>query len=325
MSNSGSGKPKSSGGSKFGGKSKNRRRSGGDSQQSFGRKKGPGRSFGPSKSSGTSTGRGSFAGRRRGRSGAKKEIKKFDPSIFIKKVEESLVSSPYIPKNTFSDFKVDNRVKNNISVKGYLIPTPVQDESIPAILEGHDILASANTGTGKTAAFLIPLVSRVLTKQTNRVLIIAPTRELADQIQSELRTFKARTGLTSSLCIGGASIGYQIRQLHRKPAFVIGTPGRLMDLERNNEINFKHFDSIVLDEVDTMLDMGFINDITEIVSKLPEKRQSLFFSATIPPRLRPIMESFLKNPVKVSVKTRESAENVNQNIIKVGKGEDLAE
>lgn len=296
-----------------------RSRSGG---KSFGSRSGGRGGFG-SRGSSSRSGSGRGFGRSGGGRG-RREVKKFDPSMFIKKVEEKTVTPPYIPKNTFNDFDIDKKVKKNIEIKGYQTPTPIQDEAIPLLIQGKDMIATANTGTGKTAAFLIPLVSKVLQNKGERVLIIAPTRELADQIQAELRTFKAKTGLTSSLCIGGASIGYQIRQLRKRPEFVIGTPGRLMDLERNGQINFKNYSSIVLDEVDTMLDMGFINDIKEIVGKLPAKRQSLFFSATIPPKLKSVMDEFLNNPATVSVKTRQSAENVNQDIVKVG-GQDKVE
>ncbi len=247
-----------------------------------------------------------------------REIKKFDPSLFMKKVEEQVVAPTYVSKHAFSDFPIDNQIKQNIADKGYITPTPIQDQTIPLLLEGTDIIASANTGTGKTAAFLIPLINNLLTKKTSRVLIIAPTRELADQINAELKTFKHKTNLYSALCIGGASINNQIRDLRRVPHFVIGTPGRLMDLEESKVINFNSFTSIVLDEVDTMLDMGFINDIKKIISKLPAKRHSLFFSATIPPTLKGLMAGFLRNPVTVSVKTRQSAENVNQEVIRIG-------
>lgn len=247
-----------------------------------------------------------------------REIKKFDPSLFMKKVEEQVAAPAYVSKHTFADFPIDDQIKLNIAHKGYTTPTPIQDQTIPLLLESTDIIASANTGTGKTAAFLIPLINNLLTKKTSRVLIIAPTRELADQINAELKTFKHKTNLYSALCIGGASINNQIQELRRVPHFVIGTPGRLMDLEENKILNFNSFTSIVLDEVDTMLDMGFINDIKRIISKLPAKRHSLFFSATIPPTLKTLMAGFLRNPVTVSVKTRQSAENVNQDVIKVG-------
>lgn len=247
-----------------------------------------------------------------------REIKKFDPSMFIKKVEEQAVSSIYSSTNMFADFLIEDQIKQNIMNKGYKTPTPIQDQVIPLILQGKDVIATANTGTGKTASFLIPLVHNVLTKKTARVLIIAPTRELADQIETELKVFKHKTGLFSTLCIGGASINMQIRELRKNPQFVIGTPGRLIDLEENNIISFNNYTSIVLDEVDTMLDMGFIRDIKYIINRLPAKRHSLFFSATIPKTLKEVMNGFLNNPVSVSVKTRQSAENVNQNIVPVG-------
>jgi len=251
----------------------------------------------------------------------KRVQKEFNPLTFIKKIEEQPATSAFIPKNMFADFLIDEQVKKNIISRGYKAPTPIQDQVIPIILEGKDVIASANTGTGKTAAFLIPLVHNVLTKKTNKVLIITPTRELADQIQSELDLFKRNTRLNSVLCIGGLSIGPQIQHLKRDHSFVIGTPGRLRDLENNGNINFNKYDAIVLDEVDTMLDMGFINDIKYIISQLPDKRHSLFFSATIPTNLKDIMNNFLRNPVTVSVKTRQSAGNVNQDVIKVGESD----
>jgi superfamily II DNA/RNA helicase len=262
-------------------------------------------------------GKTSGAGRFGRSSQPRRAVKKFDPSLFIKKVEKQVASVPYIVKNKFSDFQIEDQIKQNIINKGYEAPTPIQDEAIPYLLERKDIIATANTGTGKTAAFLIPLINNVVTKKTNKVLIIAPTRELANQINEELKSFKTKLGLYSTLCIGGSSIYLQEKELSKEPQFVIGTPGRLMDLENNRIINFSKFDSIVLDEVDTMLDMGFIRDIKYIINKLPVKRHSLFFSATISQALQSIMDSFLRNPVSVSVKTGQSSENVNQDVIKI--------
>lgn len=259
------------------------------------------------------------SGSRPGNSGrSARPIQKFDPSAFIKKVEEQVIAPVYVPKNTFADFAIEDQLKKNIIDRGYVLPTPIQDEAIPLLLEGNDIIATANTGTGKTAAFLIPLVNNLLTRKIHKVLIITPTRELAAQIQDELSMFMNKTGFNSVLCIGGLSLGPQIQQLKRNPEFVIGTPGRLKDLEEQRFLNFNSFDAIVLDEVDTMLDMGFIKDIKYIISKLPSKRHSLFFSATIPTTLKDVMNNFLRKPISVSVKTRQTAENVNQEIIKVG-------
>lgn len=223
----------------------------------------------------------------------------------------------YVAKHAFTDFLIEEQLKQNIVDRGYKIPTPIQDQVIPLLLEGKDVIATANTGTGKTAAFLIPLVNNMLTKKTNRVLIITPTRELAAQIQEELEFFKKKLSFASVLCIGGLNIGPQMQHLKRDPKFVIGTPGRLKDLEEQGALSFHKYDSIVLDEVDTMLDMGFIKDIRYIISKLPQKRHSLFFSATISPEIKSVMNGFLRNPVSVSVKTRQTAENVNQDVIKV--------
>lgn len=247
-----------------------------------------------------------------------REVKKFDPSIFMRKVEEQAPSAVYTATNTFADFLIEEQIKKNISSKGYITPTPIQDQAIPFLLQGKDIIATANTGTGKTAAFLIPLINNVLTKKTERVLIIAPTRELSNQIQDELKVFIHKTGLLSILCIGGSHIAHQMRELRHDPEFVIGTPGRLLDLEKNNCIHFDRYTSIVLDEVDTMLDMGFIKDIKYIIQRLPLKRHSMFFSATIPTTLKDVMVGFLRNPISISVKTRQSAENVNQDVIQVG-------
>lgn len=252
-----------------------------------------------------------------GRGRQQRPIKSFDPSLFIKKVEEQVVAEAYSPTHTFADFPINAQLKENIISKGYTQPTPVQDQAIPALLEGRDIIATANTGTGKTAAFLIPLINNLLAKKINRVLIIAPTRELAGQIEEELKSFTLKLPLKSALCIGGVSIDRQARALQRNPEFVIGTPGRLLDLENQRLLNFSNYNAIVLDEVDTMLDMGFINDIKQIINELPLKRHSLFFSATIPTAIKGLMGSFLQNPVSVSVKTRQSAENVNQEIIKI--------
>lgn len=254
----------------------------------------------------------------RGGNRAARPVKKYDPSLFMKTVQEQSAAPAYTPKHMFADFAIDDRIKKNIINRGYKVPTPIQDQAIPALLEGKDLIGTANTGTGKTAAFLIPLLHNVLTYQTHRVLIIAPTRELADQIKNELAIFKEGTSVSSTLCIGGHNINNQISALKRNPVFVIGTPGRLIDLQQQHAIDFKSFTSIVLDEVDTMLDMGFLRDITYIIDRLPKERHALFFSATIPTTLKSVMDRFLRNPVSVSVKMRQTAENVNQDIVKIG-------
>ena len=230
----------------------------------------------------------------------------------------------YKIKNKFSDFPIDSRLAQNIINHKYETPTPIQDRAIPHILSGRDVVGIANTGTGKTAAFLIPLINKVVHDRRARVLIVTPTRELAVQIEKELYSFSRGLGIHSAICIGGVNINGQIKRLRQQPHFVIGTPGRLMDLESRRNIDFGRFDSFVLDEVDRMLDMGFIGDVKQIVAKLPRNRQSLFFSATLEPKVKSIMNQFINNPVIISVKTTETRDNVHQSVIKI-KGRNKAD
>lgn len=242
-----------------------------------------------------------------------------DLSVFVSKASVK-VEEVYTPQHQFSDFNICNLLKQNIAVRGYVTPTPIQDQTIPPILQGRDVIGIASTGTGKTAAFLIPLINKVFLNRSNRVLIVAPTRELAVQIEDELRIFTERMGIYSALCIGGASLSKQINQLKRHPNFVIGTPGRLKDLESQRYLNFINYNSLVLDEVDRMLDMGFINDIRDIVSHLSKVKQTLFFSATMPPETRNLANSFLINPISVSVQPGQPSDNVDQDIVRVNGG-----
>jgi len=234
--------------------------------------------------------------------------------MFVRKAV-NVVETPYVPVNSFSDFPLDEIVKKNILTRGFDQPTAIQDQAIFPMLKGRDLVGIANTGTGKTAAFLLPLITKVSRDRNQRVLIVAPTRELALQIQDEFKLFSSGMGIFSTLCIGGASLKTQARELSHRPNFVIGTPGRIKDLEGRRILHLGHYGSVVLDEVDRMLDMGFIHDIRHIVSFLPRSRQSLFFSATIPKATKVIMQNFLSNPVTVSVKTGMTPQNVDQDII----------
>ncbi len=224
---------------------------------------------------------------------------------------------PYIPIHRFVDFAVSDQLKTNIIARGYTTPTPIQDQVIPLILKGHDVVGIANTGTGKTAAFLIPLIDKVMRDSRQKILIIAPTRELAVQIDDEFRFFSHGLHIQSALVIGGSSMGNQIWKLRQNPNVLISTPGRLKDFVKQRLINLMDYQTIVLDEVDRMVDIGFIADIRRIISLLPPVRQSLFFSATLPQNVTGIIASFLKNPVTVSVKVKETAEHIDQDVIRV--------
>jgi len=256
---------------------------------------------------------------RRGRnffnSGGRRKVKSFDPRNLINTPQVKNGASEYSISHTFGDFQISDTLKENILQKGYSVPTPIQDKAISPILEGRDLIGIANTGTGKTAAFLIPLIENITKNNKQKVLIIAPTRELAMQIKDEFFDFSKNLGIYCALCIGGANIRRQINDLSRNPNFVIGTPGRIQDLIRSRYLNLSVFGFVVLDEADRMVDIGFIKDIKYIISLLPKDRQSLFFSATIGGKVREILDSFLKNPVTVSVKTQETAENITQGTI----------
>lgn len=243
----------------------------------------------------------------------------------MKKAIQTTETEVYDPKHKFADFEIHSKLKKNIAGCGYIHPTPIQDGAIPHILEGRDLIGVANTGTGKTAAFLLPLIHKTFKHKTEKALIIVPTRELALQIEEELRKFSAGSGLRSALCIGGSHIGDQVRSLMRDPSFVIGTPGRLKDLIERKKLHIAEFNNIVLDEVDRMLDMGFITDIKFLVALMKTPRQSLFFSATMPREISELAKKFLNDPVTITIKSRATSENVDQDIVKVGPKEEKLE
>lgn len=239
-----------------------------------------------------------------------------DKSLFVNKtVQETTVQHEI--KHGFSDFLISDQIKRNIQEKGYTIPTPIQDQVIPLVLQEKDVVGIANTGTGKTGAFLIPIINKIFYNKSSRVLIVAPTRELAVQIQDECKELAWGMDIFTALVIGGASMSAQLGMIKRNPNIIIGTPGRLKDLVTRGKLNLTNINNVVLDEVDRMMDMGFINDIKFLLAKIPVSRQSLFFSATIPEQCRPLMQIFLKNPVTVSVKVRDTAQSVEQDIIKI--------
>src|SRR5258708_10468364 len=235
----------------------------------------------------------------------RRSIKKLDFNLFIKEAS-SKDTEKYIPLKAFSDFALVDKLKRNILEHGYTKPTQIQEQTIPHLLDGRDVIGIANTGTGKTAAFLIPLVHKVFSDKNERVLIVTPTRELAMQIADELHAFIIGMDLDVVLCIGGASMERQEKKLRHNPQFVIGTPGRLKDLIERRRLNLDLFRNIVLDEVDRMVDIGFIHDVKYFISLLPKKRQSLFFSATVSEKVKEILHNFVTDPITISVKQQDT-------------------
>jgi ATP-dependent RNA helicase RhlE len=271
------------------------------------------RTFGSNRRSSNNSFAGS--GRKQKISGSSIDIAKLVQKA--KPVEEK----QYIAKNTFADFDINQHLKDNVLQKGYMIPTAIQDQAIEHVLAGRDVIGLANTGTGKTAAFLLPLIDKILKDKEQKVLIVAPTRELALQIQEELIEFTKGLKIFSAVCIGGANIRYQIMDLRRNPHIIIGTPGRLKDLIDRDNLRLTHCENIVMDEADRMLDMGFVDDMTYLLSLMPEKKQVLLFSATMSKEIQTIVHKFQKDPITISVRTGDTSQNVDQDIIRVSSKE----
>ncbi len=241
---------------------------------------------------------------------------RIDVSKFINKAVITEVADVFVPEHAFTDFVIDERLKQNIVTKGYVTPTPLHARTSPHIRPGGAGVGIANTGTGKTAAFLIPLIHKVLANPKENVLIVVPTRELAIQIEQELRGFTTGLKLFSACLVGGAPIGKQISQLRYRNQFVIGTPGRLKDLIERKRLNLASYGTVVLDEADRMLDMGFINDVRYMMSLMSAERHTLFFSATLSKEIEKLISEFLNKPVTISVKTRDTSKSVDQDVIK---------
>jgi ATP-dependent RNA helicase RhlE len=212
-----------------------------------------------------------------------------------------------------------------IQEKGYTKPSPIQEQAIPVVLEGRDIMAAAQTGTGKTAGFTLPLLANLLKGERAkanqvRVLILTPTRELAAQIQESVETYGKHLPLRSAVVFGGVKINPQMQKLRQGVDILVATPGRLLDLYQQNAVRFKQLEVLVLDEADRMLDMGFIHDIKRIISFLPKNRQNLLFSATFSNDIRKLAKGLVNNPVEISVSPRNTtAESVSQTIYDVNK------
>lgn len=238
-----------------------------------------------------------------------------NPARFIQAAKPVEIEK-YTPQHSFNDFAVNELLKSNLTAKGIVTPTPIQDQAIPIALAGQDVIGVAHTGTGKTIAFALPLLHKLMLDRSARALIVAPTRELAQQIEDECRIIAKGSGLTGTLLIGGAPIGPQLRDLRANPRIVIGTPGRITDHIDRGTLNLAQFNYAVLDEVDRMLDMGFVNDVRAILNRLSSERQSFFFSATLDKRVSGLIETFAKEPILISLKTSESTESVEQDVVR---------
>jgi ATP-dependent RNA helicase RhlE len=226
--------------------------------------------------------------------------------------------------SSFQDFGLAEPISRALKEENYLTPTPIQTQTIPLAMTGRDVVGIAQTGTGKTAAFALPILHRILENRirpqpkTCRVLVLSPTRELSGQILDSFNAYGRHIRLSSTLAIGGVPMGRQVRSLMQGVEVLVATPGRLLDLVQSNGLKLGQVEFLVLDEADRMLDMGFINDIRKIVGKLPIKRQTLFFSATMPKDIAELAEAMLRDPARVAVTpVASTVERITQRIIQV--------
>ena len=229
--------------------------------------------------------------------------------------------------NSFNDFGLAEPITRALTEEKYVTPTPIQDKAIPLVISGRDLIGIAQTGTGKTAAFALPILNRLAAnrirpeRKTCRVLVLSPTRELSGQILDSFRTYGRHLRIQSALAIGGVSMGQQVRSLLNGVDVLVATPGRLLDLVQSNAVRLNAIEAFVLDEADRMLDMGFINDIRKIVAKLPQVRQTLLFSATMPQDIADLAKQMLKDPATVAVTpVASTAERIAQRVVHMDRG-----
>ena len=234
-------------------------------------------------------------------------------------------------KNTFEEFGLRPEILRAVAEKKYTIPTPIQEKAIPIVLEGKDLIGCAQTGTGKTAAFALPILHRLqgtpwrgTGRRPIRVLVLTPTRELASQIAESFGAYGKHTALKHAIVFGGVNQGPQSQALRRGIDILVATPGRLLDLMSQGLVQLRSVETFVLDEADRMLDMGFIHDIRRVIDQLPAKRQTLFFSATMPREIQGLADTILRDPIRVAVTpVATPAEAVEQHVHFVEKSEKI--
>lgn len=250
-----------------------------------------------------------------------------NPQMFVNKavapeIEEEKV---HTVKTLFTSLDLNKQLQQAIAKRGYEHPTDIQVKTIPYILKGKDVIGLANTGTGKTGAFLLPMIHKIMADPRQKLLVMVPTRELAIQIQEEFVALTQGLNIKSVVVVGGANIRPQIEKLRSQHSIVIGTPGRIKDLITRKNLRLEHFNNVVLDEADRMLDMGFIVDMKLILSLLAKPRQTLLFSATLSKEIEGLVAQFQRDPITVSIKTKEISSQIDQDIVKIGRDDDKIE
>ena len=254
----------------------------------------------------------------------RKRVSTLDPSLLVKEADHAVIEKVFRSDRLVSELPIDIKLKQALDLKGYKRPTEIQDRTLETLMEGRDLLGIAQTGTGKTGAFLIPIIEKLLHRRVNPyALIVVPTRELALQIEEEFKSMAKGVGLYSACFIGGTNINRDLQNLRRNSHVVIATPGRLLDLTDRRAIDLGKFKTLVLDEFDRMLDMGFIRDVNRILEGMKQRNHTMLFSATLDRSQQSMINKILKNPVTVKVSTgNSSGDGINQEVIRLKPGED---
>jgi ATP-dependent RNA helicase RhlE len=257
------------------------------------------------------------------RSGSGRKKSTLNPELLVRKATGEEVKD-YVSPRVYDDMPISPNLKECLHNKGFKRPTEIQDKTLEALLEGRDMLGIAQTGTGKTGAFLIPIIEQLLAnKHKSYALVVVPTRELATQVEEEFSSMSKGLGMQSSVFIGGTNINRDIQNLRRPNNVIIGTPGRLLDLSSRNVLDLKQFRTLVLDEFDRMLDMGFVHDVKRIISAMQQRQQTMLFSATMDKTQGALINSILTNPLTMKVSQGNTAgDNIDQDIIRIANGDD---
>lgn len=228
----------------------------------------------------------------------------------------------YTPERTFDEMPIVDRLKAILAKKEFTHPTEIQDKTLESLIAGKDLIGIAKTGTGKTAAFLVPIINRLLTGRPFQSLVLVPTRELAQQVFSDFRSLSQGLDLYAACFIGGSGVGKDVKRAKRRNHVVIGTPGRVADLVKRKALRLENFDVLVLDEFDRMLDMGFSKDVMALALGMTNRKQTALFSATIDRSQKSLIRQLVKQPIEVRVSTGDvTADQVDQDVIKVPRGE----
>ena len=262
---------------------------------------------------------------RKNHSGNRNRRKKstLDPQLLIKKAVISEVKD-YVSDRDYNSMPIHQELKDALAIKGYIKPTEIQDRTLEALLDKKDVLGIAQTGTGKTGAFLIPIINQLIENNSNPfALVVVPTRELAIQVQQEFKSMTKGLKLFSACFIGGTNINKDLQILRRDSHLVIGTPGRILDLVNRKALDLRKLNTLILDEFDRMLDMGFVHDVKKILYGMQNRKHTLLFSATLNDKQNKLIKEILNRPVTVKISNGTSTgDNINQDIIKISSEDD---